>query len=153
MGDALAVVLTQARNFQPEDFARFHPGGSLGRKLLTLVRDVMHKENLPVCSPQATFKDVVSIINRGRLGIALVMGDEEQVGLITDGDIRRFFDLNCKVSDIMAKDLMTKNPKKININMRFSEAEEMMKKNKINSLIVTDNKDKVVGIVQIYDIN
>ncbi|MFD1245246.1 KpsF/GutQ family sugar-phosphate isomerase [Paralysiella testudinis] len=92
MGDALAMVLAAERDFQPEDFARFHPGGSLGRCLLTRVADVMNKDKLPVCTPDASFKQVVHSINRDYLGLTLVMQDNALAGIITDGNIRRAFD-------------------------------------------------------------
>jgi len=151
MGDALAIVLSVKRGFQPEDFARFHPGGSLGRKLLTRVADVMHKHNLPICAPNDTFRDVVHVINRGRLGLALVMNGEKIAGIITDGDIRRAFDLNFEYKTLTAEKIMSKNPKSIESNLRFAEAESLMRRNKINALIVKDDAGRVVGVLQIYD--
>ena len=152
MGDALAVALIQARNFQPEDFARFHPGGSLGRKLLTRVCDVMHKENLPICAPDASFRDVVHAINRGRLGLALVTSDKNLLGIITDGDIRRTFDSCTVLNNIVASKIMTKSPKTVNENMRFSDAERFMISNKINSLVALTDNGVISGVVQIFDI-
>lgn len=153
MGDALAVALSVERGFQPEDFARFHPGGSLGRKLLTRVADVMHKHNLPVCSPQHSFRDVVHVINRGRLGLSLVMEGQELKGLITDGDVRRAFDSDHDYKTLTAAQIMSKQPKSVTPDMRFAEAEDLMRASKINSLLVKDAEARVVGVLQIYDLD
>lgn len=152
MGDALAVVLSAERNFQPEDFAKFHPGGSLGKKLLTRVADVMHTERLPICSPDSNFRDVVHVVNQGRLGLALVMEDEKLVGIITDGDIRRAFDRgnDCKI--ITASNIMTRSPLTIAPSIRFSEAEIQMRAAKVSALVVKNEDNRVVGILQIYDL-
>mgnify|MGYP001262280710 FL=1 len=151
MGDALAVVLSTLRNFQPEDFARFHPGGNLGRQLLTRVRDVMHKTNLPFCAPAATFRDVVHAITRGRLGLALVMQAGSLAGIITDGDVRRAFDRTDNPMTLLARDIMTASPKIIDPDERFAVAEQRMKELKVNSLVVVDSKEQVVGVLQIFD--
>ena len=153
MGDALAVALSVARDFQPEDFARFHPGGSLGRKLLTRVADVMHKDNLPICSPQDSFRDVVHVINRGRLGLALVMEEQHLKGLISDGDVRRAFDSDHDYKTLTAAQIMSKQPKSVTSDMRFAEAEDLMRASKINALVVKDAAAQVVGVLQIYDLD
>jgi arabinose-5-phosphate isomerase len=153
MGDALAVVLSATNNFQPEDFARFHPGGSLGRRLLTRVADLMHKDNLPVCGPEASFRDVVHEINRGRLGLALVMQGSELLGIITDGDVRRAFDADTDYRAIRASHIMSEKPKSVGPNVRFAEAEEQMRAAKINALVVKDDNGNVVGVMQIYDLD
>lgn len=153
MGDALAVALSVKRGFQPEDFARFHPGGSLGRKLLTRVVDVMHKDHLPICSPQDSFRDVVHVINKGRLGLALVMEGKVLKGLITDGDVRRAFDTDLDYKILTAAQIMSTQPKSISPQMRFAEAEQLMRSNKINALVVEDAYSHVVGVLQIYDMN
>jgi arabinose-5-phosphate isomerase len=150
MGDALAVALTQARNFQPEDFARFHPGGALGRKLLLRVLDVMKKDNIPKCNPESSFKDLIHSINRGKIGLTLIEERGKLVGIITDGDIRRAFDKFDDLSKIKAQSIMTKNPKTISAESRYSEAEGVMKNFKINSLVVMDG-DLITGVVQIYE--
>lgn len=152
MGDALGVALSVERNFLPEDFARFHPGGSLGRKLLTRVADVMQKEKLPVCTPSESFRDVVHIINRGRLGLVLVMEGERLVGIITDGDVRRAFDRDFDYRSLNAKDMMTRSPKTVKPEVRFADAEANMRTAKISALVVVDANDKVVGVLQIFDL-
>lgn len=150
MGDALAVALTVKRNFQPEDFARFHPGGSLGRRLLTRVRDAMHKEPLPVCAPHSSFREVVNAITYGRLGLALVMEGESLRGIITDGDVRRAFDAQDDVKHLQAMQIMSGNPLTIAADMRFAEAEAYMREKQVSALVVQDAQGKTVGVLQIY---
>lgn len=149
MGDALAVALTEKRNFQPEDFARFHPGGSLGRRLLTRVQDVMCKEPLPVCAPTSSFREVVNAITYGRLGLTLVMDDEVLCGIITDGDVRRAFDVYEDVKSLHAEKIMTANPLTINADTRFADAESYMREKKVSALVVQDTAGKTVGVLQI----
>lgn len=153
MGDALAVALSSERGFQPEDFARFHPGGSLGRALLTRVSDVMHKEPLPKCPPEATLREVVHEITRGRLGLVLVMSGSTLLGLVTDGDIRRAFDGDSDFRTIRAEDIMSRQPKTVQPNMRFMDAESKMRAHKINAVVVKDDTEQVVGVLQIYDLH
>jgi len=150
MGDALAVALTVKRDFQPEDFARFHPGGSLGRRLLTRVCDVMHKDPLPVCAPDASFRDVVNSITYGRLGLTLVMDGEMLKGIITDGDLRRAFEAQDEVKNLTAAQLMSPNPLTIAANTRFADAEAFMREKKVGALIVQDAQGSTVGVLQIY---
>lgn len=152
MGDALAVVLSDKKNFKPEDFARFHPGGSLGRKLLTRVMDIMHSDNLPVCSPDATLKNVVSTITRGRLGLVLVTEESRLIGVITDGDIRRAFDKELDFNLAYAKSIMTHNPKVVSPNLMLADVEKLMALHKINTIIVADDDKVIQGVVQIFDL-
>ena len=150
MGDALAVALMDARGFQPHDFARFHPGGSLGRKLLTRVKHEMKSKKLPFIAAEAKASDVIHTMNEGRLGLCIV---ENGAGVITDGDLRRHMETDAvNFMSLTAKDLMAANPKMINVNARLSEAEEVMNDHKITSLLVEDAA-KVVGVIQIYDLN
>ncbi|MCA0255406.1 MAG: KpsF/GutQ family sugar-phosphate isomerase [Proteobacteria bacterium] len=153
MGDALAIALSEKRNFRPEDFARFHPGGSLGRKLLTRVRDIMRHDNLPVCKSDANFRSIINEIGAGRLGLVLVMEDDNLCGIITDGDVRRAFDRFEDITAVTADMIMTRTPKTIADDKRFAEAEQDMLNKKINSLVVTNAEGKVVGVLQIYDVN
>jgi len=150
MGDALAIALMQARNFKPHDFARFHPGGSLGRKLLTKVKHEMRNGPLPIVAANANMKDVIHTISDGRLGLCIV-GDAE--GIITDGDLRRHLDIDAAaLMTKQAKDIMTPNPKTIDSNARLAQAEELMNQVKIASLLVTEDHT-LVGVIQIYDLN
>lgn len=151
MGDALGVALSTARGFQPEDFARFHPGGSLGRKLLTRVSDVMHAGNLPLVSHSAGFREVIHTITRGRLGMALVMRDDQLCGLITDGDIRRAFEKDESATSLTANDFMTPHPKTILGSARLIDAEEKMRQDKIKELIVVNEAGRIEGVLQIFD--
>ena len=153
MGDALAITLSTLKNFQPEDFARFHPGGNLGRRLLTKVKDVMHSRSLPVCSPEATFRQVVHTMTQGRLGVALIMDNQQLHGIITDGDVRRTLEKHDNPLSLLAAEVMTASPKTIHEDERFSVAEERMQQDKINALVVTNSEKSVTGILQIYDID
>jgi arabinose-5-phosphate isomerase len=150
MGDALAVALTVKRDFQPEDFARFHPGGSLGRRLLTRVCDVMQKRPLPVCSPDASFRDVVTSITYGRMGLTLVMDGEVLRGIITDGDLRRAFGAQDDVKLLSAQQMMSSNPLTIGEEVRFAEAEAFMREKEVGALIVKNGGGQVTGVLQIY---
>jgi arabinose-5-phosphate isomerase len=152
MGDALAVALMECRHFQPQDFARFHPGGSLGRKLLTRVKDLMHSKNLPVCAPEASLKEAITVMTHGRMGVVLIQDKGHLLGIFTDGDLRRAM-LKDSVGMIDKKmsELMTPNPKTINENVMIVEAEEQMLRDKITLLVVTDNENALTGVLEIYD--
>ncbi|MDX1796526.1 MAG: KpsF/GutQ family sugar-phosphate isomerase [Hydrogenovibrio sp.] len=150
MGDALAVALMECRGFQPHDFARFHPGGSLGRKLLTRVRHEMKSENLPFVKGADSIKQVIHTMTDGRLGLCIV---DNGKGIITDGDLRRHMESDLVgLMDKTAADIMNLNPKTIDADARLSDAEEMMNKMKITSLLVSSDQ-KIVGVIQIYDLN
>ncbi|HEF1623445.1 TPA: KpsF/GutQ family sugar-phosphate isomerase [Campylobacter lari] len=152
MGDAIAVALMRARNFRPDDFALFHPGGSLGRKLLTRVGDLMVSNNLPIVSPESEFNELVDVITSGKLGLCIVLENEKLVGIITDGDLRRALRANDKPRfDFKAKEIMSESPKTIEASAMASEAEELMLKHKIKEIVVTQN-EKIVGIIQLYAI-
>jgi len=152
MGDAIAVALMKMKNFQPENFASFHPGGSLGRKLLRKVKDLMHKDNLPIVSENSDFTEIIDVITKGRMGLAIVINQNKIAGLITDGDLRRALSKNNKSRfEFIAKEIMTTNPKTISPETKVVEAEEFMIENKIKSLLVVDD-DKLVGVFELYDI-
>lgn len=152
MGDALSVVLSTLRGFQPEDFARFHPGGSLGRKLLTRVSDVMRKDRLPTCALNTPFKDLVHTMTDGRLGLAAVMDGVTLVGIVTDGDVRRAFDRDMDHRTLVAGDIMSPDPKTVGPDVRFAEAEETMRAMRVNSLLVVDEERALVGVLQIFSV-
>jgi len=152
MGDVLAVTLSAQRNFQPEDFARFHPGGSLGRKLLTRVRDVMHRD-LPIVNLGATLNETIVAMTSGRLGVALVMDKSGALkGLFTDGDLRRsLMKDQADMNDLVDKH-MTRQPLVINADVKLVEAEELMRAHKVRCLVVTDPKSSApVGLVELFD--
>ncbi|MCW0223539.1 KpsF/GutQ family sugar-phosphate isomerase [Campylobacter lari] len=152
MGDAIAVALMRARNFRPDDFALFHPGGSLGRKLLTRVGDLMVSSNLPIVSPESEFNELVDVMTSGKLGLCIVLENEKLVGIITDGDLRRALRANDKPRfDFKAKEIMSESPKTIEASAMVSEAEELMLKHKIKEIVITQD-EKIVGIIQLYAI-
>lgn len=152
MGDALAVALMEARDFKAENFARFHPGGSLGRKLLTKVSDVMKTENLPILSPKMPFDQIISAISNGRLGLGVIIDNDNLVGVITDGDITRVLkDKKADALTLTASDFGVKTPITINAKDKLVEGERIMQDKKITALVVVED-DKFVGILHRYDI-
>jgi arabinose-5-phosphate isomerase len=155
MGDAMAVALMKARQFKPEDFARFHPGGSLGKKLLTTVENCMFKNNLPTVKLTDGIQQVIHTMSSGRLGLAVVTSARQKVeGIITDGDLRRAMDkYEAQLFTLKAANIMTQKPRTINKKMMMAEAEEMMNSLKISSLLVATAKGELEGIVQIYSLN
>ncbi|MBR5281204.1 MAG: KpsF/GutQ family sugar-phosphate isomerase, partial [Alistipes sp.] len=153
MGDALAVALMKAREFTAMDFARFHPGGSLGRRLLMRVGNVMRKNDLPVVSADCSATEMIHKMSRGGLGLIIIMEDEKIAGIVTDGDVRRAMESRqAEFFNIRAIDIATRSPKSINANAKLVEAEKLMTSYKVNSLLVTDDNDALVGVIQIYDI-
>lgn len=152
LGDALAMALMKARNFKEENFARFHPGGSLGRKLLVKVKDVMKTENLPLIKLEMDFSEIISVISGGLLGIGVIVQNGKIEGVITDGDIRRLLSQEKeKALRFKAKDFYTKNPKSINANEKIAVAEKMMNDKKITTLVVEEDY-QFSGILHLYDL-
>ncbi|MDY3113555.1 MAG: CBS domain-containing protein, partial [Helicobacter sp.] len=149
IGDAIAVALMKARDFKAQDFAMFHPGGSLGRKLLTKVKDVMVKKNLPIVKEDSSFKELIAEMTSKKLGVCLVCDGQKLLGIITDGDLRRA--LNEDKFSATAGEIMTKNPKTITQDLKAADAESIMLEHKIKELVVVQN-NKCVGIVQLYAI-
>ena len=154
MGDALAVCLMKRRDFKKEDFASFHPGGSLGKKLFIKVDDLLRKENLPVVSRETRLKDSILIMSQVRLGSVIITDEDNKVfGLLSDADLRRAFmnekfSLECKVEEIA-----TLNPKTLkNKELLASDALQVIENYKIQLLIVTDENDKLVGVLHIHDL-
>lgn len=153
LGDALAMVLMNARSFKPENFARFHPGGSLGRKLLVRVKDVMRSTDLPTINTEDNFETIISRISEGRLGVAVVVDEKNQVlGVVTDGDIRRLIQKEkARAISMKAAEFFTQGARVITPNEKIINAEKMMQDLKITTLVVTE--DKVLkGILHRYDI-
>lgn len=152
MGDAIAAALMKARKFQPDDFALFHPGGSLGRKLLTKVKDLMVSKKLPIVNPETEFNELVDVMTSGKLGLCIVLENDKLVGIITDGDLRRALKANAKPRfDFKAKEIMSHNPKIIDQEAMATEAEQLMLKHKIKEIVVGKN-GRVMGIIQLYAI-
>jgi len=153
MGDAIAAALMKMNDFKDNDFALFHPGGSLGRRLLTKVENVMKTDNLPVCDQNSNLKDIIHTITTGKCGLVVVINDNKIVGIITDGDIRRVMDTNQEnFFNLKAEDIMSKQPKVIQKDLKLTEASDIMGQNKINSLLVADQNNRLIGIVQMYDL-
>ena len=153
MGDALAVTLMKLRDFKEENFAKFHPGGSLGRRLLTTVGDVMKKHELPITNSNATIKEVIQRITEGKLGLVVVTDENGINGVITDGDIRRAMESREKeFFGLLAKNLMSLHPKLIDESEKLITASSIMSENKINSLLVVNAMNDFVGVVQMYDL-
>lgn len=150
MGDALAVALIERRQFKPQDFAVFHPGGSLGRRLLTRVKDVMHTE-LPICAPSDNMKEVIMTVTQAGLGLAVVADDGEIKGLITDGDIRRALFNYDNLNGLSATSVMTRNPLTVNESEMFSDAENIMLKANITSLLVVSTLGALTGVLKLQD--
>lgn len=150
MGDALAIALMEKRGFQPEDFAATHPGGSLGKRLLSTVAEHMVKDNLPFVDKNDTMKDVIVTMTKGRLGIALVGTPEKLEGIITDGDLRRALLDNVDIVNNSATEVMTPNALTISPDANMGEAELRMQEARIQCLVVYDDDNAVVGVVQIF---
>ncbi|WP_047384611.1 SIS domain-containing protein [Cetobacterium sp. ZWU0022] len=152
MGDALATVLIKARNFKPENFAVYHPGGSLGRRLLMKVKDVMHKD-LPIAELQSDMDTVIMTMTKKRLGVVCIVENDSLVGIITEGDIRRALKMRDKFFEMKAEDIMTRNYTFATQDIMALDALELMenRESQISVLPVLENK-KVVGVVRIHDL-
>ncbi len=150
MGDAIAVALMRERGFNTEDYARFHPGGSLGRMLLTKVEDVMIKSDLPIITKEFTMKDVIQIMTSSRWGTAVISDEEQRViGIITDGDLRRALTKYGNILTFKAGDIMTRHPRVISKNLRLYEAEKIFNEQQIILLLVCGEKGELVGMLPI----
>ena len=153
VGDALACALMLARDFKVQDFARFHPGGSLGKRLLTTARDVMHKEDLPVVPPEMELGKAIIRVSQGRLGLCVVVVNDEVVGIITDGDVRRAMESSQnRFFSLTVNDIMTKNPKVVTPETKISTIDNILQKNMIHAVLVVDDKNRLVGIVDSFSI-
>lgn len=151
LGDALAVALIEMRNFTANDFAKFHPGGALGKKLLLKIKDILDGKNKPAVTIGSTIQQVIFEISNKRLGVTAVLDGEEIKGIITDGDIRRMLEKTTDLSSITAKDIMTVNPKSIELNSKVEDALNIMESFEITQLVVTDN-NLYAGIIHLHDI-
>lgn len=154
MGDALAVALMKVRGFKDVNFAKFHPGGSLGRRLLQTVENVMKKDNLPFVTKNESIKDIIHVITNGKCGLVTVQDESKKIiGVISDGDIRRAMEINqIDFFNLIAEDLMSQNPKTVLSDISLVKANKIMNKEKISSLLVTDNDNILIGIVQLFDL-
>ena len=154
LGDALAVALLDARGFSADDFARSHPGGALGRRLLTHVSDVMRRgEEVPAVRETATLKEAVLEMSRGRLGMtAVVSADGAVAGVFTDGDLRRAFEKVTDFGAVRITDVMTASPRCIRPDALAVEAVQLMEQYKINQLLVTDDSGALIGALNMHDL-
>jgi arabinose-5-phosphate isomerase len=153
MGDAIAIALMEMRDFQPDDFARFHPGGSLGRKLLIKVRDLIRTDNLPFIAKTASFTELVLKMSEGRLGLVIIGTPQNVEGLLTDGDLRRALVSNADTTKLLISDMMTVNPVIVDGDQFIKEAEELMMNRKITTVLVGDpDRRQVEGVYQIYNV-
>jgi arabinose-5-phosphate isomerase len=151
MGDALAVCLLHAREFKEDDFAKYHPGGALGKRLYLKVGELTLKNKKPEISPDASVKDVIVEISRNRLGAVVVIDAGQVLGIITDGDIRRMLEKHSNLLDIRAKDIMNVKPKQVDKDMLAIEALQIIKVNNITQLLVTQN-NRYYGLVHLHDL-
>lgn len=151
MGDAIACCLIKARGFKDTDFARFHPGGMLGKRLLTKASDVMYTKDLPIVSPSTMLQEAVTIVSQGRLGICVAIENEKVAGLITDGDIRRAMENSQnKFFSLKVENVMTRNPKSVNADMKIAEIDQVLNNNKIHCVLVTNEDNHLLGIVDSF---
>jgi len=153
IGDAIAIALMEIRNFKAIDFAMFHPGGNLGRKLVTQVKDVMYTDNLPIIPSNMLLVDAIMCISRGKLGLGIILENNIVVGIITDGDIRRAIEgEKDNLFRVTVEEVMTKNPKTINPEAKLTQIQSLFGKYKIHSLLVVDKNNKLVGVVDYFAI-
>jgi arabinose-5-phosphate isomerase len=151
MGDALAVCLMKIKNFTAQDFAKYHPGGALGKKLLLRVSAMLDQSHKPMVAPDTNIKKVIFEISEKRLGVTAVIENEKVIGIITDGDIRRMLNDRDSFADLTAKDIMTKNPKMIQYNDMVVDAFNILEDFSITQLVVIEN-DTYKGIIHLHDI-
>ena len=151
MGDALAMALLKCRGFSSQDFAKFHPGGALGKRLYLRVGDLCVKNAKPMVKEDSVMTEVIMEITEKLLGATAVMRDEKLIGIITDGDLRRMLMKHPNIEEVKAKDIMTKNPKTIEKNDLVVNALELMRQKSITQLPVMDN-DNYIGMIHIHDI-
>jgi arabinose-5-phosphate isomerase len=151
MGDAIAICLLQAREFNEDDFAKYHPGGSLGKRLYLKAGDLAMKNEKPLISRNASVKDVIIEISKNRLGAVVVVDETKVAGIITDGDIRRMLEKHLNLANIQAKDIMSMNPKSIDKDVLALNALELIKENNITQLLVTENGE-YFGMIHLHDL-
>ena len=151
MGDAIAVCLMEMKNFTAEDFAKYHPGGALGKKLLLKVGEMLDTRHKPVVSPDSSIKNVIIEISEKRLGVTAVVEHGKVIGIITDGDIRRMLNKTENISGLTAKDIMTANPKMIQTKDLVSAALNILEDFSITQLVVLEN-DNYIGVLHLHDI-
>ena len=154
MGDAIAIALLDARGFSKEDFAFSHPGGSLGKRLLLTIHDIMHQDNkIPIVNHQASLKEALVEMTRCRLGMTAIIDDKRKlIGIFTDGDLRRALDNNLNISKTPITEIMTTTPKTVLPGLLAAEALRIMELNKINGFFVVNEEHEVVGAFNMHDL-
>lgn len=151
MGDALAIALMKARHFKSKDFAQFHPGGELGKRLLTTASDIMRTENIPFISPDMHLGDAIMKVSKGQLGLGIAEVGGRMVGLITNGDIRRAMERwQADFFNHVVSDIMTTQPQTVKPETKVSEVQKIIKKHKVHSVPVVDENNCVLGIIDQY---
>lgn len=151
MGDALAIALMEVRKFRPKDFAQFHPGGELGKRLLTTAQDVMRSEDLPIIPKEMHLGEAIIHVSNGKLGLGVSIDNDKVIGLITDGDIRRAMEKwQAKFFDHTVEDIMTRTPKTVLPNTKITEIQSIMHQYKIHTVLVCDKEQRLLGVVDHY---
>lgn len=151
MGDALAIALMQVRNFRPQDFAQFHPGGELGKRLLMTAGDVMRTEDLPIIPQDMHLGEAIICVSKGQLGLGVALEDNKVIGLITDGDIRRAMERwQAEFFNHTVSDIMTRTPKHVLTTTKITEIQAIMHRHKIHTVLVTDEQKHLLGVVDHY---
>ena len=151
MGDALAIALMEVRKFRPKDFAQFHPGGELGKRLLTTAQDVMRSEDLPIIPKEMHLGEAIIHVSNGKLGLGVSIENDKVIGLITDGDIRRAMEKwQAKFFDHTVEDIMTRTPKTVLLNTKITEIQNIMHQYKIHTVLVCDKEQRLLGVVDHY---
>lgn len=152
MGDAIAVTLLKIREFTGKDFAKYHPGGALGKKLYLRVSDLIKINEIPVVDANDSVAKVIVEITEKRLGITAVTKNEKLIGVVTDGDIRRMLSKTTDISGLKASDIMGQSPRTINENAMAIEALDVLESNNITQILVTNNQDDYLGVVHLHDL-
>ena len=151
MGDALAIALMRVRNFKPQDFAQFHPGGELGKRLLTTAQDVMRSDELPIIPKDMHLGEAIIHVSKGKLGLGVSLDNGKVIGLITDGDIRRAMERwQAEFFDHTVSDIMTREPKIVLPTTKITEIQQIMQQNKVHTVLVCDDKRHFLGVVDHY---
>ena len=151
MGDAIACALMTVRKFKASDFAQFHPGGALGRRLLSRVKDYMVSTDLPIITRESKISDALFQISRAKMGLAVVIEEGKILGVVTDGDIRRAMQRDQEhFFELTAKDLMSHNPKTVQENAKLTQAEAIMRKHNVHSIVVVNSNNEFVGVIDMF---
>ena len=152
MGDALAICLLDLKDFSSKDFAKYHPGGALGKRLYLRVNDLVNTDAVPAVTPETNVKDVIIEISKKRLGAAAVLDNGVISGMITDGDIRRMLEKHSDISHLQAKDIMSTNPKTLDADAMAIDALNTLENFGITQVLVLNDKKEYIGIIHLHDL-